>query len=94
MKKILTLILTLFFISHSVADEKIVGAITLSIGKITNQKGEILKAGDKIFFGDEIISDGKSKSQIIFLDETVLTIGEKNINYNRWICFWSKYIRW
>ena len=77
MKKLLALILTLFFISNSVADEKIIGAITLSIGKITNQKGEILKAGDKIFFGDEITSDGKSKSQIIFLDETVLTIGEK-----------------
>ena len=77
MKKLLALILTLFFISNSVADEKIIGAITLSIGKITNQKGEVLKAGDKIFFGDEITSDGKSKSQIIFLDETVLTIGEK-----------------
>ncbi|WP_440690713.1 FecR domain-containing protein [Candidatus Pelagibacter sp. HIMB1782] len=76
MKKIFIIFVTLFLANNLFAEEKVIGAISLSIGKITNQKGQILQAGDKVYFGDEIISDGKSKSQIIFLDETVLTIGE------------------
>ena len=48
------------------ASEIIVGNIGFVIGNITNQKGETLKAGDKIYFGDIIKTEDQSKSQIFF----------------------------
>ena len=59
------------------ASEIIVGNIGFAIGNITNQKGETLKAGDKIYFGDVIKTEDQSKSQILLLDQTVITIGAK-----------------
>ncbi|MDC1078108.1 FecR domain-containing protein [Candidatus Pelagibacter sp.] len=59
------------------ASEIVIGNIGLAIGKITNQNGEVLKAGDKIYFGDIIKAEDQSKSQILLLDETVITIGSK-----------------
>ena len=46
--------------------------------KYHNQKGEVLKAGDKIYFGDIIKAEDQSKSQILLLDETVITLVEKS----------------
>jgi hypothetical protein len=60
-----------------VAQEQIIGNIGLVVGKVTNQKNEVLKAGDNIFFGDVIKTDNQSKSQVLLLDETVITLGEQ-----------------
>ena len=77
MKKIVTFFIFISFINFSNASEIIVGNIGLAIGNITNQKGEVLKAGDKIYFGDIIKAEDQSKSQILLLDQTVITIGAK-----------------
>ena len=77
MKKIISFLIFISFTNFSNASEIIVGNIGLAIGNITNQKGEVLKAGDKIFFGDIIKAEDQSKSQILLLDQTVITIGAK-----------------
>ena len=77
MKKILSFLLIFNFFSIVNASEIVIGNIGLAIGKITNQNGEVLKAGDKIYFGDIIKAEDQSKSQILLLDETVITIGSK-----------------
>ena len=77
MKKILSFLLIFNFFSIVHASEIVIGNIGLAIGKITNQNGEVLKAGDKIYFGDIIKAEDQSKSQILLLDETVITIGSK-----------------
>jgi len=77
LKKIFTFLIFVSFINFSNASEIIVGNIGLAIGNITNQKGEVLKAGDKIYFGDIIKAEDQSKSQILLLDQTVITIGAK-----------------
>lgn len=77
MKKIFTFLIFVSFINFSNASEIIVGNIGLAIGNITNQNGEVLKAGDKIYFGDIIKAEDQSKSQILLLDQTVITIGAK-----------------
>ena len=61
----------------SLAQEQIIGSIGLVVGKVTNQKNEVLKPGDNIFFGDVIKADSQSKSQVLLLDETVITLGEQ-----------------
>ena len=53
-----------------------IGVIGAAIGEIQNQKNEKLVNGSKIFYGDTIISKEKSNAQILFLDQTVLTLGE------------------
>ena len=45
------------------------------IGNVFNQKGEELKVGDPIYFGDTISASDGAKSQLLFIDETVMTIG-------------------
>jgi len=77
LKKILSFLLIFNFFSIVHASEIVIGNIGLAIGKITNQNGEVLKAGDKIYFGDIIKAEDQSKSQILLLDETVITIGSK-----------------
>jgi len=77
LKTIILLIFVFNCFNFSFAAEKIIGNIGFSIGKITNQNGKELKAGDLIYFGDIIKSDNKSKSQILLLDETVITLGEE-----------------
>ena len=77
MKKILTFLIIFNFFSILHASEIVIGNIGLAIGKIINQNGDVLKAGDKIYFGDIIKAEDQSKSQILLLDETVITIGSK-----------------
>ena len=48
----------------------------MAIGNIKNQNNEKLINGSKIFHGDTIISETKSNAQLLFLDQTVLTLGE------------------
>ena len=74
------LFIIIFFMFASVANasnNSFVGVIGAAIGDIKNQKNESLSNGSKIFFGDTIISKSKSNAQILFLDQTVLTLGEE-----------------
>ena len=59
------------------SNDNFVGIIGAAVGDIKNQKNEKLANGSKIFFGDTIISSSQSNAQILFLDQTVLTLGEE-----------------
>ena len=70
-------IIFMFSLSIGFADD-VIGVISAGIGDITNQKNEKLETGSKIYFGDTIIVKAQSNAQILLLDETALTIGEKS----------------
>ena len=57
-------VIELVLASTAIAQVPIIGSIGLAIGQITNQKNEVLKAGDNVYFGDIIKADSKSKSQV------------------------------
>ena len=81
MSKLRTLFYTIivFTISQSYClSLEIIGVISAGIGDISNQKNEKLSTGSKIYFGDTIIVKEKSNAQILLLDETALTVGEKS----------------
>ena len=81
MNKYKTLILTLLIFMSSISfgiSKEIIGVIAAGIGDISNQKNEKLLTGSKIYFGDTIIVKAQSNAQILLLDETALTIGEKS----------------
>tara|TARA_B110000967_G_C18570713_1_gene404722 strand:- start:79 stop:612 length:534 start_codon:yes stop_codon:yes gene_type:complete len=67
----------MFSLSIGFAND-VIGVISAGIGDITNQKNEKLETGSKIYFGDTIIVKAQSTAQILLLDETALTIGEKS----------------
>ena len=75
--KILIIIFLTFASVANASNNSFVGVIGAAIGDIKNQKNESLSNGSKIFFGDTIISKSKSNAQILFLDQTVLTLGEE-----------------
>ena len=72
-----SLLLSLFSFSLVIANE-FIGVVAVGVGNISNQKNEKLITGSKIYFGDTIIVSGQSNAQILLLDETALTIGEKS----------------
>lgn len=74
-KILITIILLLGFTSKSLANE-FIGVIGVAVGNINNQNNEKLINGSKVFFGDTIYVKSKSNAQILFLDETVMTVGE------------------
>ena len=74
---IFSLIIFMFSISFGFTND-VIGVISAGIGDITNQKNEKLETGSKIYFGDTIIVKVQSTAQILLLDETALTIGEKS----------------
>ena len=74
--KILFLIILLFAGQANASNNNFVGIIGAAIGDIKNQKNEKLTNGSKIFFWDTIISNSRSNAQILFIDQTVLTLGE------------------
>mgnify|MGYP001364812094 FL=1 len=57
---------------------EMIGVISAGIGDISNQKNEKLSTGSKIYFGDTILVKAQSNAQILLLDETALTVGEKS----------------
>ena len=57
---------------------EMIGVISAGIGEISNQKNEKLSTGSKIYFGDTILVKAQSNAQILLLDETALTVGEKS----------------
>jgi hypothetical protein len=67
----------LFSFSLVIANE-FIGVVAVGVGNISNQKNEKLITGSKIYFGDTIIVSEQSNAQILLLDETALTIGEKS----------------
>tara|TARA_Y100000741_G_scaffold357781_1_gene336059 strand:- start:1087 stop:1662 length:576 start_codon:yes stop_codon:yes gene_type:complete len=77
LSKIVFFVILLFASTASASNNSFVGIIGAAIGDVKNQKDEKLANGSKIFFGDTIISNSKSNAQILFLDQTVLTLGEE-----------------
>ena len=75
-KIIIILILILLPNFANANTSNFIGVVGAAIGEIKNQNNESLVDGSKIFFGDTIISKEKSNAQILFLDQTVLTLGE------------------
>ncbi len=69
------LIIYLFLIYKSFSAE-FIGVVGVAVGEINNQNNEKLLSGSKIFYGDTIVVKSKSNAQILFLDETVMTVGE------------------
>ena len=74
---IFSLLIILFSSLQGFANEMI-GVISAGIGDISNQKNEKLSTGSKIYFGDTILVKAQSNAQILLLDETALTVGEKS----------------
>ena len=77
LSKVLIIIFLTFTSIANASNNSFVGVIGAAIGDLKNQKNESLSNGSKIFFGDTIISKSKSNAQILFLDQTVLTLGEE-----------------
>ena len=76
-KKLIILLIFMLLTNFANANtSKFIGVVGAAIGEIKNQNNESLVDGSKIFFGDTIISKEKSNAQILFLDQTVLTLGE------------------
>ena len=69
------LIFLLLFNTSKAADQ--IGVIGFVIGEVINQNGNFLKVGDSVYFGDTIIAKEDAKSQLLFIDQTVMTIGSK-----------------
>ena len=74
---LISLLFSLFSFSILIANE-FIGVVAVGVGNISNQKNEKLITGSKIYFGDTIIVSEQSNAQILLLDETALTIGEKS----------------
>ena len=65
-----------FFLVFKSFSNEFIGVIGVAAGEIINQNNEKLLSGSKIFYGDTIVVKPKSNAQILFLDETVMTVGE------------------
>ena len=75
-KKILIILVFLTIPNLSNANTDFIGVIGAAVGEIKNQNNESLQNGSKIFFGDTIVSKQNANAQILFIDQTVLTLGE------------------
>ena len=75
-KKILIFLVFLLIPNFGNANTDFIGVIGAAVGEITNQNNEKLSNGSKIFFGDTVVSNNNSNAQILFLDQTILTLGE------------------
>ena len=77
--KNLIFVIIFFILSETyVFSKEFIGVISAGIGDIINQDSEKLSTGSKIYFGDTIIIKEKSSAQILLLDETAITVGEKS----------------
>ena len=93
----------LIFVVKSFSSE-FIGVIGVAVGDIYNQKNEKLLNGSKIFYGDTILANSKSNAQILFLDETVMTVGENTeltiddfiymMSCNNLVCSYSTFSLW
>ena len=78
LKNLLSILILLMFTQSYGFSKEFIGVISAGIGDITNQNDEKLSTGSKIFYGDTIMVKEKSNAQILLLDETALTVGEKS----------------
>jgi len=78
LKKIIFALFVFFSTIAYAAEKPVVGVISAAVGEIYNQNNKKLKSGDKIYFGDSIIVKDKSNSQILLLDETVMSVGSNS----------------
>ena len=78
LKNLLSILILLMFTQSYGFSKEFIGVISVGIGDITNQNDEKLSTSSKIFDGDTIFVKEKSNAQILVLDETALTIGEKS----------------
>lgn len=78
LKNLLSILILLMFTQSYGFSKEFIGVISAGIGDITNQNDEKLSTSSKIFDGDTIFVKEKSNAQILLLDETALTIGEKS----------------
>ena len=81
MNKITTAFVSLIFLlfsSSNVIANEMIGIVAVGIGDISNQNNEKLTTGSKIYFGDTIVVKAQANAQILLLDETALTVGEKS----------------
>ena len=81
MNRIKILIISIIFSLSSMSlgfTSEVIGVIAAGIGDISNQSSEKLTTGSKIYFGDTIVTKAQSNAQILLLDETAITLGEKS----------------
>ena len=64
------------FLTFSSFANEFVGIIGAGVGEVKNQNNQKLENGSQIFYGDTIIVGSKSTAQVLFLDQTVMTLGE------------------
>jgi hypothetical protein len=79
LRNIFIILIMLVFTKSNAISKEMIGVVAAGIGKISNQKNEVLISGSKIYFGDTIIVKEKSSAQILLLDETAITVGEKSV---------------
>ena len=73
--KIILKITALILLFSNISYSSEIGIIGFVIGDAFNQDGKKLNVGDPIFFGDTISTNEGGKSQILFVDQTVMTVG-------------------
>ena len=73
--KFLIKLITIFFLFSNISNSTEIGVIGFVIGDAFNQDGKKLNVGDSIYFGDTITTNEGGKSQILFVDQTVMTVG-------------------
>ena len=74
----LTTFFFLFYLTFHSFSKEMIGVIAAGIGEIQNQNSKKLITGSQIYFGDSIIVKEKSNAQILLMDETTITVGEKS----------------
>ncbi len=81
MRKVLSLVVGLFFLSSSLqgaekltVEKQLVGVLGAISGTVKTETRE-LKIGDKIYLGETIFSGNDSATQILLLDQSTFTIG-------------------
>lgn len=68
-------IVTILFLFSNISYSSEIGIIGFVIGEAFNQDRKKLNVGDPIYFGDTITTNEGGKSQILFVDQTVMTVG-------------------
>ena len=76
----LILLLASFLLAGGAYAAKQIGAIAAAIGKVSIERdGKVIavKAGSPVFENDKILTAGKSRAQILLLDQTAVNVGQK-----------------
>ena len=73
--KIFLKLFAIILLFTNVSNASEIGIIGFITGEAFNQDGKKLNVGDPIYFGDTISTNEGGKSQILFIDQTVMTVG-------------------